>query len=135
MTKPSTVLARSSSAIDYRVQAVIDILKRDLAQNANWRKVSSSVGLSLSGLRLVFKRDTGVPPSKYLRRLRFERARELLCQKADKSVKEIMASVGFSDESHFVRDFRKMYGESPRAYRLHHFETRDPVQVAKKPTK
>ena len=33
------------------------------------------------------------------------------------SVKEIMARVGFSDESHFVRDFKKIYGMTPTEYR------------------
>jgi AraC-like DNA-binding protein len=33
------------------------------------------------------------------------------------SVKEIIARVGFTDESHFVRDFKRIYGVTPTQYR------------------
>jgi len=33
------------------------------------------------------------------------------------SVKEIIARVGFTDESHFVRDFKRIYGVTPTEYR------------------
>ena len=33
------------------------------------------------------------------------------------SVKEIMVRVGFGDESHFVKDFKKIYGITPTEYR------------------
>ncbi len=33
------------------------------------------------------------------------------------SVKEIMTVVGLQDESHFVRDFKTVYGIPPGAYR------------------
>jgi AraC-like DNA-binding protein len=33
------------------------------------------------------------------------------------SVKQIMTEVGLSDESHFVRDFKSAYGESPTKFR------------------
>jgi transcriptional regulator GlxA family with amidase domain len=135
MSKQLPPVERRASAIDRRVRAVIEIIERDFAQRIDWRRVSASVGLSRSGLRLLFKQNTGEAPSGYLRRLRFERARDLLCQKADKSVKEIMALTGFSDESHFVRDFKNRYGKSPRKYRMHHFGVKDADQLAKRPTR
>lgn len=33
------------------------------------------------------------------------------------SIKEIIAQVGFKDESHFVRDFKRIYGVTPTEYR------------------
>ena len=33
------------------------------------------------------------------------------------SVKEIMVGVGLSDQSHFVRDFKRMSGTTPTQYR------------------
>jgi AraC-like DNA-binding protein len=46
-----------------------------------------------------------------------ERARYLL-ETSFLSVKEIAYSVGLSDESHFVRDFKKAYGAPPTRYRM-----------------
>lgn len=45
-----------------------------------------------------------------------EKARYLL-ETSFLSVKEITHSVGLNDESHFVRDFKKAYGEPPTRYR------------------
>jgi len=40
------------------------------------------------------------------------------------SVKEIMAAVGCSDQSHFVKDFERAYGLSPCRYRQEVFRHR-----------
>ena len=45
-----------------------------------------------------------------------ERAKHLL-ESSFLSIKEIGHLVGLNDESHFVRDFKKAYGLSPKCYR------------------
>ena len=57
-----------------------------------------------------------MPPIRYLRLLRMERAKDLL-ESSFLSVKEIAFQVGLNDESHFVRDFKSTYGFSPALYR------------------
>jgi len=57
-----------------------------------------------------------MPPIRYLRLLRMERAKVLL-ESSFLSVKEIAFQVGLNDESHFVRDFKSAYGYSPALYR------------------
>jgi AraC-like DNA-binding protein len=47
---------------------------------------------------------------------RFEKAEELL-RTTNLSIKEIANHTGILDCSHFVRDFAKSYGMSPKAYR------------------
>jgi AraC-like DNA-binding protein len=37
------------------------------------------------------------------------------------SVKEIASRVGLADESHFVRDFKRIYGMTPSEYRTRAF--------------
>lgn len=53
---------------------------------------------------------------RFLRLLRMERAKDLL-ESSFLSVKEIGYRVGLNDESHFVRDFKSVYGSSPACYR------------------
>jgi GT2 family glycosyltransferase len=77
------------------------------------------VNLSGSRLRHLFKAEIGTTPSQYLKRLRLERARTQVAT-TFLSVKEIMAEVGLADESHFVRDFQRAFGMSPRQYRAVH---------------
>lgn len=63
-----------------------------------------------------------MPPAKYLRLLRMQEARELL-ETTFLSVKEIRTRVGFGDESHFMRDFKKACGMTPAQYRQEYLRT------------
>jgi len=78
--------------------------------------LAALVNLSPSRFRHLFTLQTGVGPALYLRRLRLRRAR-LLIERTFLSVKEVMGLVGYSDPSHFSRDFRRMHGVSPSALR------------------
>jgi AraC-like DNA-binding protein len=80
------------------------------------------VNLSPSRLSHLFKRETGVPPQEFLKQIRMYHARTLL-EDTFLSVKEIMALCGFNDASHFIRDFERVYGKTPRRYREHHLES------------
>jgi AraC-like DNA-binding protein len=105
--------------MDHRVRAVIDIVERDLKHPADWSTLGDIVRLSPSGLRRLFTLSTGLSPSAYLTRLRFERARQLLStpDTALLRVKEIMAEVGVNEPSHYAREFKKRYGVTPESFR------------------
>ena len=79
---------------------------------------AQAVNLSVWRLCHIFKSEVGMPPIRYLRLLRMERAKGLL-ESSFLSVKEIAFQVGLNDESHFVRDFKSTYGFSPALYRSH----------------
>lgn len=73
-------------------------------------------GMSVHAFARAFKEETGVTFAVYRRRLRVERAKELL-RKTPKPVREICAELGFSDHSHFTRVFARYAGMSPADYR------------------
>jgi len=78
-------------------------------------RMAAMMCLSPSHFRAVWKRETGVSPSRYLRRLRMERARtQLLSGKY--SVAQVAREAGFDDPSHFARAFKAMYEAPPRDY-------------------
>ena len=58
-------------------------------------------------------------PKEYLegKRFAFIKAQELL-ETTRSSVKEIMVRVGVNDQSHFVRDFKRVCGCTPVRYRM-----------------
>lgn len=98
------------------MQQAIDLLSEDLSRNVDIEALAKSVDLSSSRLRHLFKDETGVTPAQYLKQLRLERARELI-DGSFLRLKEVMPQVGISDESHFVRDFKKKHGLPPIKYR------------------
>lgn len=79
-------------------------------------EVARVVNLSQTRLRYLFKADTGATPAQYLKSLRMRKAKELL-EETFLNVKQIMLRVGVKDQSHFVRDFRELYGHTPTEYR------------------
>lgn len=74
------------------------------------------VNLSQPHFTVLFKVQTGCAPRDYLNLLRMHKACELLLS-SDLSVKEVAAKVGYTDQFHFSRKFKKFYGISPVQYR------------------
>lgn len=102
--------------MDKRVEKIIEMMREDVSGELSLSEFAQSVNLSVWRLCHVFKTDVGMPPMRYLRLLRMERAKDLL-ESSFLSVKEIGFRVGLTDESHFVRDFKATYGLSPACYR------------------
>src|SRR5262245_59274021 len=92
------------------------MMREDVRGELSLAEFAQSVNLSVWRLCHIFKSDVGMPPIRYLRLLRMERAKDIL-ESSFLSVKEIAFQVGLNDESHFVRDFKSTYGFSPALYR------------------
>src|ERR1051325_12003683 len=88
------------------------MMREDVRGELSLGEFAQSVNLSVWRLCHIFKSDVGMPPIRYLRLLRMERAKNLL-ESSFLSVKEIAFRVGLNEESHFVRDFKSPYGYSP----------------------
>lgn len=69
----------------------------------------------------VFRESFGEPPLQYISRRRIERAQELMLS-TDTSLSQIAFDCGFSDQAHFSRLFRRMAGDTPRAWRRAHVD-------------
>lgn len=87
-------------------------------------RMALSVNLSYSRLEHLFKAETGMTPANYLKKLRIEKARELL-ETTFLTNQQIIIKVGICDESHFARDFKKAYGLRPSQYRKRHHDHGD----------
>jgi transcriptional regulator GlxA family with amidase domain len=103
--------------MDSRVRKIQQIMRENLDRELPLVELAQSVNLSPWRLCHLFRSDTGMPPIKYLRLLRLEAAKQLL-ETSFLSIKEITYKVGINDESHFVRDFKRMYGVQPSVYRM-----------------
>lgn len=103
--------------MDARVEKVVSRMRTEFRQDPSFREMAQVVNLSQSRLRYLFKKETGVAPGHYLRAYRLEQAKELL-ETTFLSVKEIIRSIGVNDPSHFIREFKKTYGQTPAQYRM-----------------
>src|SRR5262249_40150277 len=64
-----------------------------------------------------FKESTGLPPRRYIIARRIERAQQLLRGEDDLSLAQVAARVGFWDQGHFTRHFRRLAGVTPKRFR------------------
>jgi AraC-like DNA-binding protein len=78
---------------------------------------SKALGVSETHLLRLFRRDVGMSYGKYLRELKMKMAAELLINSA-MPIKAVAESCGYTDLSHFYRDFKQTYRLTPRRLRL-----------------
>lgn len=78
--------------------------------------LADAAGMGLRTLQRRFMEQLGVSPRQHLRYLRFEHARRLLSQHDRRQV-DIALAAGYSDQAHFVREFRRFAGVTPGCWR------------------
>ncbi|MEL6166985.1 MAG: AraC family transcriptional regulator, partial [Cyanobacteria bacterium J06628_3] len=86
-------------------------LDSDLSLN----QLASSVQMSPHYFSRLFKETTGFTPHQYVINCRVKRAKELLKQ-GKLSIAEIAKEVGFVDQSHLHRYFKRKVGITPKQF-------------------
>jgi AraC-like DNA-binding protein len=100
-----------------RVDKVISILRQDLADPPELGRIGRQVGCSPFHLSRTFSKEMGMTIPQYLRKLRMERAAELL-ESGKYNVTEAAMEVGYSSLSHFSQAFCQTMGRCPGLYPL-----------------
>jgi AraC-like DNA-binding protein len=96
------------------VGAVRDLLHERLADPPALAELAAMTGLSQFALLRAFRAATGLPPHAYLNQLRVRRARLLLDDGVPPA--DVAAEVGFADQAHLTRHFKRVVGVPPAAY-------------------
>lgn len=79
-------------------------------------ELAQDAGISVSQLRKMFMKHTGISPKAYLNKVRNEQAKTLLLL-TDEPMKAIADACGFADEFHFGKMFRDWNGIAPARFR------------------
>lgn len=95
--------------------AVRDRLADELLAPPSLAVLAADLGLSRYQLLRAFRTTMGVPPYAWLAQYRVTRARALL--EAGARPAEVAGLVGFADQAHLTRWFRRVLGVTPAAYR------------------
>lgn len=90
--------------------------ERDFKNDINIKEYAARKNISCSWFISEFKRYTQSSPKQYITNLRIQHAKDLLRNLA-LSVNEISNLVGYNDQFHFSRIFKKYEGISPSEYR------------------
>ncbi len=97
-------------------QRAKEMLAADIAQVPSISEIARECSLSPDHFARAFKVSTGVTPSSWFQERRIARAKALL-HDSSLSLAEIAQVCGFTDQSHFSRQFSRQTGESPLLWR------------------
>lgn len=99
-----------------RLAKLMQWIGQHYREDCSTSALAKRVGFTEDYMAKLFRIMTGLPPNKYIQKLRHAEARRLL-RATDLSVEEIGKQVGYDDIHYFSRVFRKWEGISPRDYR------------------
>ncbi len=78
---------------------------------------AAALGVSPRTAQRLTRRFVGLTPLALIHRRRLQHAAHLLSTQPGTAVAQIAAELGYADQSHLVRDFRKVLGFTPGGYR------------------
>ncbi|MBR8451992.1 AraC family transcriptional regulator [Burkholderia multivorans] len=104
-----------AGAVPPAIARVRDLLHARMDANLGLDELAELAGIDRFRLTRLFQRAFGTSPHAYLVRVRLRAARRLLA--AGRTPAEAAADVGFADQSHLGRWFRRAYRITPAAYR------------------
>ena len=97
------------------VSRAVDYIHNNLSRKLTIDEVSSEVGMSRSRFSAAFHKETGMTFSTFLANCRVEKAKKILNNTVF-NLSEIASELGFFDQSHFTRTFKKITGVTPSQY-------------------
>ncbi|MBP3634018.1 MAG: helix-turn-helix transcriptional regulator [Oscillospiraceae bacterium] len=107
---PATAHARNQ-VLDKALRVVDSEYRRKLTVAA----LAAAVNVSTSQLTALFQTHLGIPPAKYITRIRLEESKALLLSQ-QMSIGEIADYLGYASIQHYSRQFREWFGCSPTAF-------------------
>lgn len=96
------------------VQQALAYLETNYAANVTLDELATQTHLSPYHLLRLFKATYGLPPHAYLTQLRVQQAKRLLL--AGQPIATVALAVGFVDQSHLTRHFKRIVGVPPGQY-------------------
>lgn len=114
----SVIMPRFASRTDSQGYGIIQFIRRNY-KNISLKKVSEKFNYSPEHISRLIKSSTGMTYSQLLTKIRMDEACNLLSA-TNMTVSAISASLGFLNQEHFIRKFKKYANMTPTAYRKLH---------------
>ncbi|WP_300250194.1 helix-turn-helix transcriptional regulator [uncultured Subdoligranulum sp.] len=107
---------RHSNANSKHINACKEYIYSHIKERITIEELADVLGVSASYLSRLFKKETGVSVSTYIRDRKIDMAKNLL-RFSDASMIDIANRLAFSSQSHFIQQFKESVGMTPKKYR------------------
>ncbi|MHC5934646.1 helix-turn-helix domain-containing protein [Nostoc sp.] len=115
-TQKPKIASYSDGLSQARLGQVTEYIHQHSAQNPSLMIMAEMVQMSPYYFSRLFKQSTGLTPHQYLLKCRTKEAKRLL-KTTNLSIANIAVQVGFVDQSHLNRHFKRHFGVSPSQFR------------------
>jgi len=117
----ATMAAEDGSRIwtESRLAPAMAHIKEHYHEPVSIRTMAATCGLSIGSFHRQFRDTYLCTPHTYVRQLRVRMSCQALVF-SRRPIAVVAAECGFSDQSHFTKEFRRVMGETPRSYRRTH---------------
>lgn len=100
--------------VSRRLQPAFAYIREHIGETISLDDLAEHLFISKPQLIRLFKAETGMTPNKYITLFRIMKSREYLTE--GNSLLKVCELVGYADESHFIRTFKKIMGITPKQY-------------------
>ena len=104
---------------DFYIREALSFIEQNFQNDISVEDIARFCGLNRSYFGKIFKDTVGRSPQDFLMNYRMVKATELL-KMTQLSIGDISNAVGYSNQLHFSRAFKNIYGISPRDWRKTH---------------
>ncbi|MZR30726.1 GlxA family transcriptional regulator [Sneathiella litorea] len=109
---------------DHRIRKATIIMEREMFSPGTVASVAERLGLSERQMERLFQKTLSMTPKAYWTAIRIKYGKWCLLN-TQKTITEIALLTGFADCAHFIKQFRKVYGETPGHMRRLHAQKSD----------
>nr|WP_303648402.1 AraC family transcriptional regulator [Shewanella metallivivens] len=108
------ISARRAFGVGNEIARSIEYLSTNLSKNVTIDELASLVGMSRAVFHRKFKQATRMSPIQFMKSMRLNHAAMRIA--AGMNVSEAAMKVGYVSSSQFSREFKRMYGKSPKQW-------------------
>lgn len=113
---------RNKKVFSKHIILCVDYIYSHIHYRITLEELAEHLGLSVSYLSKLFKKEMGMALSDYINMLKIDKAKDMLLY-TDEKIIDISNSLSFSSQSHFIKVFNTFTGMTPFVFRQNNFRT------------
>ena len=114
-----------------RIRSMLSFIQENYSEKLTLEQIAASAAVSTRECLRCFQSSIRQTPMEYLMDYRIQSAKKLL-ETTDKGIADIALHCGFNSSSYFTKQFHKLCGKTPAAYRKELKEIRRELTIAGK---
>lgn len=116
-SNPPLKLRKTSGRLSsQQLKQIIEYVHEHLSEEVSLVSLAEQMNLSAFHFARLFKNSLGLSPHQYLLQNRVERAKKLIVIADKPDLTDIGLQVGFYDQAHFTKAFKRLVGISPKGF-------------------